>query len=57
MSRWKGWRGWLTWTTGAVAYYVYMALPWAIAKRCTWMLAAAGGYVYWNVSPARARDN
>jgi hypothetical protein len=27
MSRWKGWRGWVTWTTGAIAYHVYMALP------------------------------
>lgn len=53
MSRWHGWRGWLTWSKGAVAYYIYLALPWPIAKRCTWMLPAAGDYAYWDTCPNR----
>lgn len=47
-SRWHGWRGWITWTKGAIAYHVWMALPWPIAKRCTWMLPSVGDYAYWD---------
>lgn len=48
MDRWIGWRGWVTWTVGAVAYHVYMALPWIMAKRCNWLLPRAGDYAYWD---------
>jgi hypothetical protein len=52
MSRWEGWRGWITWTKGAIAYHVYMALPWPLAKRCTWLLPSVGDYAYWDDAKA-----
>ena len=56
MTRWEGWRGWITWTKGAVAYHVYMALPWPLAKRCTWMLPYVGDYAYWDDAVKAMKD-
>lgn len=47
-SRWEGWRGWRTWIVGACAYYVWLSLPWVIAKRCNFMLPYVGDYSEWD---------
>lgn len=56
MDRWAGWRGWITWTVGAVAYHVYMILPWPLAKRSNWLLPYAGDYAYWD-DAKKARES
>lgn len=36
----------LIWLGCAMAYAVYMALPWALAKRAQFLLPHAGAYAY-----------
>lgn len=55
-SRWQGWRGWRTWTVGAVAYHVFMLMPWCVARHCTWMLPWVGDYAYWDDAMAVMRS-
>lgn len=54
-NRWKGWHGIVTWTLGFIAYHVYMALPWCLAKRCNWMLPRVGDYAYWDDAISRMK--
>ncbi len=28
------------------AYHIYMAMPWALARHCDWMLPAVGDWAY-----------
>lgn len=55
-SRWIGWRRLVTWSIGAVAYHVWMHLPFPIARRCGWMLPYVGDYAHWDDAIAAMRE-